>query len=381
MQQTTAPDVFSTHLPTLEAIADHFGPALGPVIEYGPGLYSTKLLLRTAALLVSVEQGQNVPDSVNRQWLDRIRESYLGGCNWMLLVTPAVDGWRDLVMPAANLVFVDGRGQTRVDIVLRHMSEGYRTIVAHDTEEPSYGWSRIATPKGYREIQHRQNVPWTTTWTSDNALADALLKLPGMIELGTDNKLTAVFNEIYRTNAWGGGSGSGSTPAYTAKWRAWLAEYIKANRIRSILDIGCGDWQSTQLMDFTDVHYTGMDPSSDIIAENRRKYAKPGVVFMNTNAVDHALPPADLVLIKDVLEHLSFDSIRKVLARLAGYAHVLIVDDIHGIPNQDKPDGGCRGVDVRLAPFNLPADVAFTFDNGIKTCLVSRELYGDTGTR
>ena len=54
------------------------------------------------------------------------------------------------------------------------------------------------------------------------------------------------FNHIYRSNVWGFGSGWGSSEEFTGPYHALLADFIREHGIRSVVDAGCGDWQSTR---------------------------------------------------------------------------------------------------------------------------------------
>ena len=47
---------------------------------------------------------------------------------------------------------------------------------------------------------------------------------------------------------WGGHSGAGSLPFWTIGYRAMLENFIAMNEIKSIVDLGCGDWQFSKFM-------------------------------------------------------------------------------------------------------------------------------------
>ena len=58
----------------------------------------------------------------------------------------------------------------------------------------------------------------------------------------------SIFESIYRTGGWNGvGSGPGSNPA-TNKELLWLLHKVLryTPSIKTVLDIGCGDWQLMQ---------------------------------------------------------------------------------------------------------------------------------------
>src|SRR5258708_3166902 len=100
--------------------------------------------------------------------------------------------------------------------------------------------------------------------------------------LGIDEH-ARVFNRYYRSDAWiGGGSGSGSTPSVTAPYRDFLTSFLRENNIRSVVDLGCGDWQFSRLIDWSGIDYLGVDVSG-VVLENTSKFAKPGIRFLELN--------------------------------------------------------------------------------------------------
>ena len=74
-----------------------------------------------------------------------------------------------------------------------------------------------------------------------------------------------VFTNIYETDEWKGGSGEGSTVAATAPYRRILEHVLASPDVRSVTDVGCGDWQFSGLVDWQGKAYVGIDvvPTSD----------------------------------------------------------------------------------------------------------------------
>ncbi len=163
-----------------------------------------------------------------------------------------------------------------------------------------------------------------------------------------------IFDHIYRCNVWAVGSGGGSTPENTGPYHAWLAGFIRENGIRSVVDAGCGDWQSTQFMDWSGIDYLGLDVSS-VVLENTRRFASDNFRFAEMD-VRRGLPAADLLIMKDVLQHWPNADIIAFLPNLRRYPHCLLTNDyaVNGSPpNTDIPAGSWRGIDLSLAPFNV----------------------------
>ncbi|MFY9317852.1 MAG: class I SAM-dependent methyltransferase [Burkholderiales bacterium] len=167
-----------------------------------------------------------------------------------------------------------------------------------------------------------------------------------------------IFDDIYRNDRWRGGSGTGSSAEVTRPYREFLHNFLRSNHVRSVLDLGCGDWQFSQHMDWSGIAYLGVDVSK-VVLENTRRHARPGVEFRHLNAVTEPLPAADLLIAKDVLQHWSNADILALLPKLRAFRYALITNGFlpgdEARTNEDIPAGmDCRPVDLRRAPFSLP---------------------------
>ena len=121
-----------------------------------------------------------------------------------------------------------------------------------------------------------------------------------------------VFDEIYKHNGWGFGSGHGSLPSVTKGYRKLLEDFIRENNIKSVVDYGCGDWQFSRLVDWGDASYTGVDVVPSVVEENTAKYGSDKITFKAIKP--GAKPPkADLLIVKDVLQHLPNATVEKFI--------------------------------------------------------------------
>ncbi|MFA5631198.1 MAG: methyltransferase domain-containing protein [Porticoccaceae bacterium] len=174
------------------------------------------------------------------------------------------------------------------------------------------------------------------------------------------------FQEIYATNEWKHGSGEGSLAEHNQGYIRFVESFFREHDIRSIVDLGCGDWQFSRHIDWQGASYLGMDIVPAVIEANRKHFSRPGVEFMLYDGNIADIPPADLLITKDVLQHWSHTAIHALLPALQQYRHVLVTNCVnpHGPTlNDDIPDGGFRYLDLRLAPFHLPATEVFSFTN------------------
>jgi SAM-dependent methyltransferase len=184
----------------------------------------------------------------------------------------------------------------------------------------------------------------------------------------------AAVDAIYANATWGrnaegvGYSGHGSTLASTTVYRAFLQAFLAENDIHSVVDAGCGDWESTRAIDWTGIDYKGYDIVDSIIAADRQKFAKPNIQFFVADIVNTDLPPADLLIAKHVLQHLPNADIQKLLRQMPKYKHVLFTNGVNALTltaeNVDVQAGGFRTLDLLRAPFNLLGLKVLTYWDG-----------------
>jgi SAM-dependent methyltransferase len=173
------------------------------------------------------------------------------------------------------------------------------------------------------------------------------------------------FERIYESDEWGG-SGGGSMVEHTRGYVEFLRRFLKEKQIKTVVDFGCGDWQFSQYIDWTEVDYCGYDIVRSVVATNRRLFTKPNVTFHDFEGGLATLPPADLLLAKDVLQHWSNASIQAFFPHLKRYRYALITNCINAngpTENIDDVDGGSRPIDLQQPPFNLEGELVYRFTN------------------
>ena len=205
------------------------------------------------------------------------------------------------------------------------------------------------------------------------AVAAALVgALSFFLTRGVDrpSPLTQTFNRIYSEGIWGrdatgeGTSGSGSTLDITRQYRAYLQDFIKTHQVKSIVDAGCGDWTFSRTIDWAGASYLGIDIASDVIQTNRQKYEKGNIRF-RVGDISEELPAADLLISKDVLQHLPNELVQKFIKnnlQKGKYKWVLLTND-RGSGNGDTVPGGYRAIDLAAPPFEVKGlvDLPITF--------------------
>lgn len=168
-----------------------------------------------------------------------------------------------------------------------------------------------------------------------------------------------VFTNVYTKGMWGGDpgtffSGPGSNEEAAKPYADFVIRFMTEHNVKSVVDLGCGDFRVGRLISASGVSYTGVDVVAPLIAENTRRNSSSTVRFQRADITSDALPEGDLCLIREVLQHLSNAQVSAVLARLPKYKHALITevhpDDFqHYQINRDKPHGATS----RLAHFSV----------------------------
>jgi len=175
-----------------------------------------------------------------------------------------------------------------------------------------------------------------------------------------------VFEQIYAHNSWGHGSGEGSLPVHVRSYVRFLQKFLRQQRVASVVDFGCGDWQFSRSIPWDGIEYRGYDIVPAVVSANRRRYGSATVSFHEIGTTFDTLPPADLLIVKDVLQHWSDETVWSFLPVLSRYRLALITNCVNPAgPTQNVPiaDGDFRYFDVRLLPFNIKAREVFSFSN------------------
>jgi SAM-dependent methyltransferase len=208
----------------------------------------------------------------------------------------------------------------------------------------------------------------------------------------------AVFTDIYRRRAWVSPtadrdlySGPGSDEAFARPYADMVRRFAAEHGVKTIVDLGCGDFRVGQLIAGPPFDYVGVDVVDDVIDYSRRHYQRDGVRFLRRDIARDELPDGDLCLVREVFQHLSNRQIAAALARMGKYRLRLVSDREPSAaaaltPNLDRPQGAESRTDLVSAlrfdrsPFNqpnvelvleIPAPTRMLPDSTIKTFLIT----------
>ena len=212
---------------------------------------------------------------------------------------------------------------------------------------------------------------------------NTLIKRVSFFVLGTcwiafhasaDPSSEEIFTEIYKKKGWGTNdqgeshSGGGSTLEGTAPYRGMLQNFLRRYHIQSVVDVGCGDWEFSQAIDWSGINYYGYDVVEFLIEKNQNRFGSDYIHFFHSDGIQTDLLPADLLICKDVLQHLPNEDILVFIEQLSKFKYCLITNDVDPktftSSNPDIERGGFRPVDLTKPPFNLKGTKIFTYLSG-----------------
>ena len=169
-----------------------------------------------------------------------------------------------------------------------------------------------------------------------------------------DNK--KVFSKIYKEDLWQGGSGAGSKLENVKEYVDILQKYIDKPEVKTVLDLGCGDWQFSKFLDLSSVSYLGVDVVESVVEFNSTSYSASNIKFISRDITTYELPQVDLIICKDVLQHLCNKDVVSVLVKIIKSSKfALITNDFNSesTDNKDIENGDYRCLDLTLSPFFL----------------------------
>jgi SAM-dependent methyltransferase len=154
-----------------------------------------------------------------------------------------------------------------------------------------------------------------------------------------EKTVAETFSEIYEQNIWGGAkgefySGDGSTERYSEIYAEQIQKFFADNRIKTVVDLGCGDFRVASKFVTPDFNYVGVDVVPKLIAHLNETKGGANVEFRCLNIIEDKLPTGDACLIREVLQHLSNAEISKVLDNCLDYKFVVVTECY---PNETRP--------------------------------------------
>jgi hypothetical protein len=149
----------------------------------------------------------------------------------------------------------------------------------------------------------------------------------------------SIFSKIYEEGFWSSpgipSSGSGSIPSAAAAYVDLVMDFLKKHEIKTVLDIGHGDWSMWEKYKFDDVDYLGVDVYEKVTDQLNNLYKTKNRKFMSLNVVTEKIPARDVCISKDVLQHLPTKDIIEVLNKIDKFKYLIICNDFYKVDAKD----------------------------------------------
>jgi hypothetical protein len=150
---------------------------------------------------------------------------------------------------------------------------------------------------------------------------------------GDEKSISEIFTTIYLENRWGDGiqipkSGVGSLPSNAVQYVRFIEKIITDYKIESVVDVGHGDWSMWRDYKFENVRYFGVDVSRGLSEQVSSQYGNPNRIFKFADGIHSELPSSDLLICKDVLQHLPNGQIIEFLEMCKRYRYIVLSNDI-----------------------------------------------------
>ena len=176
---------------------------------------------------------------------------------------------------------------------------------------------------------------------------------------GRELSLVEKFTMIHEQNLWHGPesrSGEGSGHDQTQRLVAELPGLFRELGVGTLLDVPCGAYGWIAPVTRAVAAYVGADVVPELIAENTHRHADAAHRFELLDLTRDPLPPADLILCRDCLVHLSIDDALAALRNVAkgSASYLLTTTFAFCTQNEDIVSGDWRPLNLERPPFDLP---------------------------
>ena len=166
-----------------------------------------------------------------------------------------------------------------------------------------------------------------------------------------------IFKNIHSGGGWDGfSSGEGSLWQNTINLRTILPGILDCFKIKSLLDVRCGNFNWMKEVDLSNVSYIGGDVVSSIV-ENNKPYSRNNLKFMKINIIEDKLPESDLIIVKDCFIHFPIlyvkESVKNIKKSNSKYILTTTTNEEKHC-NKNIEFGSWTWLNLQKDPYNFP---------------------------
>jgi hypothetical protein len=180
------------------------------------------------------------------------------------------------------------------------------------------------------------------------------------------------FQAIYDAGVWRHGdeatpdSGSGSSLSATSTLRQALPTLLNELGAQTLLDVGCGDFTWMRHVNMLQ-NYVGVDVVEAVIEADKDHFENASRRFLSLDAIVDELPEADCVMCREILFHLSFEHIKRLIRNILSKNRSFIIATSDRLTsfNSDIPTGDFRLLNLEARPLKFPAPIVEVDDSAV----------------
>jgi len=131
--------------------------------------------------------------------------------------------------------------------------------------------------------------------------------------------------------------GNGSLRSSAKNMKDFIEKVIGKYNIKSILDMGCGNWSWMNGVNLNEVVYYGIDFDKEVIDYDIKTYkTSDNINFIAGDFFEVDLPKVDLVIFRDVLIHMPNDKIISILKIVKNIGKFVMLCTTRGVDNKKR---------------------------------------------
>lgn len=192
---------------------------------------------------------------------------------------------------------------------------------------------------------------------------------------GDSDSNRSVFSNVYQNKLWGIASPENESPFYSGPGSSdphIVNPYVEAVKRffasiptkKSAVDLGCGDFRVGSRIVDSFASYTACDVVPELVHFNQQYWQHLPVEFRVVDLVKDEIPDGDVLIVRQVLQHLSNDDIKKFTQSIPrGFSYLLVTEHLPSddgfLANKEKESGadirlgGGSGVVLTKPPFSM----------------------------